>query len=94
MYIVIYMHTVNALELRQSLGKVLDRLKKNGKAILIEKNRRPAAVLISLEDYRRRFVDRDADEARQAILEEIRAAEISLPEDGTALLRHLRGGDR
>ena len=49
---------VNALELRQSLGKVLDQVKHNGKPIIIYRRRNPAAVLVSLKDYRERFADR------------------------------------
>ena len=49
---------VNSLELRQSLGKVLDQMKHNGKPIIIYRRRNPAAVLVSLKDYRERFADR------------------------------------
>ena len=46
------MKSVNALELRQSLGKVLRALEKDGAPILVERAREPSAVLISLKDYR------------------------------------------
>ena len=59
------METVNALELRQSLGKVLDQLERGGEPILVCRRRTPAAALVSLKDYRERFVDRDADEQRR-----------------------------
>jgi prevent-host-death family protein len=86
------MKTVNALELRQSLGRVLRALEKGGEPILIERQRQPAAVLISLEDYRRRFADRDADEERRAIIARIRGLRFSSPSSGTTvdLLRNLR----
>ena len=48
------MNTVNALKIRQNLGQVLDLLDAEG-PILIEKNRTPRAVLISIEDYKRKF---------------------------------------
>ena len=56
------MESVNALELRQSLGKVLDQLERGGEPILVCRRRTPAAALVSLEDYRERFVDRTADD--------------------------------
>ena len=59
------MEKVNALALRQSLGRVLKNLSKSGRPILVEKGRKPAAVLISLDDYRKRFVDKIADDQRR-----------------------------
>jgi prevent-host-death family protein len=59
------MKTVNALKLRQQLGSVLKELQASGRPVLIERNSRPAAVLISLEDYQKRFVDREADDKRR-----------------------------
>ena len=64
------MKRVNALTLRQSLGAVLDDLDA-GEPILVEKARRPRAVLISLEDYRERFVDRIAADERRALAAEM-----------------------
>ena len=52
------METVNALELRQSPGKVLDQLERGGEPILVCRRRTPATALMSLKDYRERFVDR------------------------------------
>ena len=82
------MKTVNALELRQSLGKVLDRLER----IVVHRRRRPAAALVSLKDYRERFVDRDADEERRRVVEKIKRLRFRSPERGTTLdlLRSLR----
>ncbi len=88
------MEKVNALELRQSLGRVLQRLKKNGFPILLEKDRQPAAVIISLEDYRKRFVDVEADQLRREMVDRIKSAGVRTPK-GVAtldLVRELRGG--
>lgn len=52
------MEKATALQLRQSLGKLLQRLNETGRPIVIERNRKPAAVIISLEEFRKRFVDR------------------------------------
>ena len=87
------MKSVNALQLRQSLGRVLRTLEKDGKPILIERARRPSAVLISLEDYNERFVDRAADERRRAIVNRIEELRFRAPRGKTTLdvLRALRG---
>jgi prevent-host-death family protein len=88
------MEKVSALELRQSLGRVLQRLEKNGFPILIEKDRKPAAVIISLEDFRKRFVDVEADQLRREMVGRIKRAGVRTPK-GVAtldLVRELRGG--
>lgn len=86
------MRSVNALTLRQSLGEVLKRLEEGGEPVLVEKGRRPAAVLISLRDYQTRFVDREADAHRRRVAERIKAASLELPRgsDTVAMLRSLR----
>jgi len=87
------METVNALQLRQSLGRVLQRLRKNGRPILIERDRKPAAVLISLDDYRRRFVDVEADRLRAEMVERIKRAKLVPPKGSSSLdlVREVRG---
>ena len=86
------MKTVNALELRQSLGKVLDQLERNGAPILVCRGRTPAAALVSLKDYRERFVDRDAVDRRRQVVARIKQLEFHPPATGTTLdmLRGLR----
>jgi prevent-host-death family protein len=73
------MKTVNALKLRQQLGSILRSLQESGRPILIERNSRPAAVLVSLEDYQKRFVDREADEKRKELVEVILKTRLRLP---------------
>ena len=87
------METVNALQLRQSLGRVLRRLEKTGRPILLEKDRKPAAVIISLDDYRTRFVDVEADRLRAEMVERIKQAELRTPKGVSSLdlLREMRG---
>ena len=86
------METVNALELRQSLGRVLDRLERDGGPILVCRRRTPAAALVSLRDYRERFVDREADERRRDVVARVRRLKFEPPTAGTTLdvLRDLR----
>jgi prevent-host-death family protein len=67
------MQTTNALEVRRSLGKVLERLSRGGRPIVVERNGKPAAILISLADFRERFADIDAAEERKQLVEEILA---------------------
>ena len=76
------METVNALELRQSLGKVLDRLEQDGGPIVVCRRRTPAAALVSLKDYRERFVDRDADEQRRDVVARLRQPEVQASNHG------------
>lgn len=87
------MEKVNALELRQSLGRLLQRLAKDGSPILPEKDRKPAAVIISLEDDRKRFVDVDADERRREMVDRIKSARLTRPRGVSSLdlLREVRG---
>lgn len=86
------MKTVNALQLRQSLGKVLDQLEHDGAPIVVCRRRTPAAALVSLKDYRERFVDREADDQRRKVVAKLRKLRFQSPRTGTTLdlLRDLR----
>ncbi len=50
-------------------------------------------VIISIEDYQKRFADVESDEARRELVQSIREAQLSLPANRTAeqLIRELRG---
>jgi len=85
---------VNALQLRQSLGKILDRLKQEDEPIIIEKGREPVAVLISLRMFRERFVDFREEQKRRALLEKFRHAATPPAVDSIEALRELRYGPR
>ena len=86
------METVNALELRQSLGKVLKRLEQDGAPILVCRGRTPAAALVSLKDYYERFVDQDADDRRREVVARLKRTKFKRPPGVTTLdlLRALR----
>jgi PHD/YefM family antitoxin component YafN of YafNO toxin-antitoxin module len=96
-YSVIIVRKVNALTVRQSLGKVLRDLERTGEPILVEKGRRPAAVLITLRDFNERFVERTAAEERRRVVKEIlasRRAPSKSDADGRSvveMLREIRG---
>ncbi len=84
--------SVNAGELRQSLGKVLGRLERGGEPVLVCRRRTPAAVLVSLEDYCERFLDRVADDRRREVVARLKQLEFQSPAVRTTLdaLRDLR----
>ncbi|PWU13642.1 MAG: hypothetical protein C5B49_14260 [Bdellovibrio sp.] len=82
----------NALQLRQSLGSILKKLQAGKGPILIERNSKPAAVLITLEDYQKRFVDREADEKRKELVSRIKQLRTDLPSElkSIDLIREIR----
>ncbi len=59
------MRTITALELRGKLGELLDAASA-GERILIERDHRPMAVLVSVEDAQR--LDDDAEERKRRAL--------------------------
>jgi PHD/YefM family antitoxin component YafN of YafNO toxin-antitoxin module len=87
------MKTVNALTVRNNLGRVLQELEEKKEPILVTKGRRVRAVLITPEDYQHRFIDRLAEERKQEWirkLDDLRAPRIG--EVSTIdVLRELRG---
>jgi len=87
------MKRINALQLRQSLGKLVSTLQKTGEPILLEKGRKPVAAIISLRDYRERFVEKAASEERDRVLETIDALARRSADETPAvdLLREMRG---
>ena len=87
------MKTVNALRIRNNLGEILDELIKTGEPILVSKGRKVQAVLITPEQFQRRFLDFQAEETKKQLLEMIKGSrEDSLEgKESVAVLRELRG---
>lgn len=87
------MKTVNALTIRNNLGKVLDQLARSGEPVLISKGRKVRAVLITVEDFKTRFLDRQTEEERKRILAAVRELKADKLEDIDSLevLREMRG---
>jgi len=87
------MKIVNALQVRNHLGKVLEELEETKEPILLSKGRQVRAALITYEDFQRRFVDRLAEEARAKWRNALQ--ELSAPRVGSRssleTLRELRG---
>ena len=87
------MRQVNALKIRNHLGHVLEMLEKEGEPIQVSKGRKVVAVLITPEQYERRFLDHQTEEKKRQMLErviEMRAARAG-GRDSLAVLRELRG---
>lgn len=63
------MEEVSALKIRNNLGEVLDRLNDRGEPIFISKGRKIRAVLVTPEQFEKRFLDWQAEEERKRFLE-------------------------
>lgn len=89
------MKRVNALQVRQSLGRILEQLDRAGEPILVEKGRQARAVLVPLRLFRERFVDKTVHAERVELETRIRELRRRLrPRRGPAterLVRSLRG---
>jgi PHD/YefM family antitoxin component YafN of YafNO toxin-antitoxin module len=87
------MRHVNALKIRNHLGEVLAELETNGEPIVICKGRKVAAVLITPEQFERRFLDYQTEEKKKLMLDkmlEMRAGKAG-ERSSLAILRELRG---
>jgi PHD/YefM family antitoxin component YafN of YafNO toxin-antitoxin module len=87
------MKTVNALTVRNKLGEVLETLTRTGEPILVSKGRRVRAVLITPDDFQKRFVDVQAAEAKERLLHSIKGARKGkvVQRSSLEMLRELRG---
>ncbi len=87
------MKTVNALKIRNHLGEVLEELNKTGKPILVSKGRKIQAVLITPEQFKRRFLDFQAEQEKSRLLETIKRLRTKRlgTKDSVEVLRELRG---
>ncbi|MBN2372290.1 type II toxin-antitoxin system Phd/YefM family antitoxin [bacterium] len=87
------MKTVNALKIRNNLGEILDTLAKTKEPILISKGREIRAVLITPEQFKRRFLDFQAEERKKELFDTIKSNRLKTMEekDSLTILRELRG---
>jgi PHD/YefM family antitoxin component YafN of YafNO toxin-antitoxin module len=87
------MKHVNALAIRNSLGRILDDLKETNEPVIVSKGRKVQAVLITPEQFKKRFLDYQAEERKKEMLDTITSmSEKSLlKEDSLETLRSLRG---
>ena len=66
------MEEVNALKIRNNLGEILDRLNDKGEPIFISKGRKIRAVLVTPEQFEKRFLDWQAKEEKKRLLEGVK----------------------
>jgi PHD/YefM family antitoxin component YafN of YafNO toxin-antitoxin module len=83
---------VTALEIRNAFGKVLKKLQCSNEPIIIEKGRKPVAVLISMQMFEQRFIDKLEAEKRHRIVQLFRDNAVEPAEDPIKVLRELRYG--
>ena len=90
------MKKINALQLRQSLGKIIESVEKSGEPVLLERGRKPAAVIISIEDFKSRFADKDAESQRMETVKRIKELELKSvrKESAEVMIREIRSGGR
>ncbi len=87
------MKTVNALQVRNRLGEILNIMEETGEPVLISKGRKIKAVLITPEQFERRFLDYQAEEKKAMLLSMVKKLrERRLHDrDSVAILRETRG---
>jgi prevent-host-death family protein len=87
---------VNALKLRNHLGEILDRLRDKGEPILISKSKKIRAVLVTPEQFERRFLDWQAEEQQKRFLKNVARVKKKTKSrlDSLTVLRQLRGYDQ
>jgi len=87
------MKTVNALKIRNNLGEILDALTETGEPVLVSKGRKIKAVLITPEQFKKRFLDYQAEERKRQLLGTIESLKANSIEtkDSVEVIRELRG---
>jgi len=87
------MRVVNALKIRNNLGEVLDMLTETGEPIMVSKGKQIKAVLITPEQFKRRFLDYQAEERKRQLLETIESMKANSLEGKSSVevLREFRG---
>ena len=87
------MEEVNALTVRNKLGQILERLGKTGEPVYISKSRKIRAVLVTPEQFEKRFLDWQAEEKKESLLKSIRTLSRNKKgqENSLSVLRRLRG---
>jgi PHD/YefM family antitoxin component YafN of YafNO toxin-antitoxin module len=87
------MEEVNALKIRNNLGAILDRLSETGEPILVSKGRKIRAVLVTPEQFKKRFLDKQVEEDRKKFLKTVKNLRKGKTSNDNSLsiLRQLRG---
>lgn len=84
---------VNALKVRNNLGEILDRLNEIGEPIYISKGRKIRAVLVTPEQFEKRFLDWRIKEEKAKLLASFKSHKKKRKKTQSSLkiLRGLRG---
>ncbi len=90
------MEEVNALKIRNNLGEILDRLDDKGEPILISKGRKIRAVLVTPEQFEKRFLDYKTREDKERLLDSLKSLRKKKKgkQSSLSLLRKLRGYEK
>ena len=90
------MEEVNALKVRNNLGEILDRLADKGEPILISKGRKIRAVLVTPEQFEKRFLDYKTREDKERLLDSLKRLRKKKKgkQSSLSLLRKLRGYEK
>jgi PHD/YefM family antitoxin component YafN of YafNO toxin-antitoxin module len=90
------MEEVNALKVRNNLGEILDRLNNKGEPILISKGRKIRAVLVTPQQFEKRFLDWKIKEEKERLLDSLKRLRKNRKENigSLTVLRQLRGYER
>lgn len=90
------MEEVNALKIRNNLGEILERLNDKGEPILISKGRKIRAVLVTPEQFEKRFPDWQTKDEKTRFLDPVKR--LRKRKRGTlnslSILRQLRGYEK
>ena len=87
------MEEVNALKVRNNLGEILDRLNDSGEPIYISKGRKIRAVLVTPEQFEKRFLDWRVKEEKKRLLDAVKGMRKGKrgKSSSLAVLRRIRG---
>lgn len=89
------MKKVNALYLRHKLGEILQEMETTKEPVLISKGKEIKAALVPIQDFQRRFLDKQAEEKQKEMKEKLR--KLAAPRigamDSVTVLQLLRRGN-
>ena len=87
------MEEVNALKIRNNLGEILDRLDEKGEPILVSKGRKIRAVLVTPEQFEKRFLDYKTQQDKERLLDSLKRLRKrkKVKQTSLSLLRKLKG---
>jgi len=87
------MEEVTALKVRNNLGEILNRLSETGEPVFISKGRKIRAVLVTPEQFEKRFLDWQTRSEKEKFLNNLKKLRDAKKSNQNSLtvLRELRG---